>query len=577
MSKLIDINNLDKFSKALDAHYKELIDKEKARALAEEQKLQVKINATEDMLGGKSIRYVTQAEYDGLTEEEKNNSEMTYFITDAIDSSHDHENKDFLDNLAARTIAVGNKSQLFDGVSNLVYSIEDIGAAPAEHNHDYNDLTNRPCYDTREFENVVIEYDGVAEGKVTGQLGMLGIYNPVKVAELPADKVESYKEALNNGYVVTIDNGDGTTSTYEGQSFYTFDGFYSKDYYFFMAPEAFYTDINHTETFVEEPGIYFNIDKNIIKLEFTVASGELKVIEAKYLTNSPGMKVEEGTTFNDYLENGNIITAGKNAEVFNDCFENIATGNYSHAEGYRTQASGDYSHAEGSNSIANGMFSHAEGFNTKALGEESHAEGRSTKATNDCAHAEGQNSEATGFVSHAEGNGTKATGNSSHSENAETLASGVRSHAEGFNTIAAGTNQHVQGKYNVEDAEEKYAHIVGNGNLNTRSNAHTLDWNGNAWFKGDVFVGENNQDDGKKLATEEFVTNSIEELRKEMVILEEDDLTMDGLIDNTFPSLTTENKTLLGAINELNNKSTEEIDKAVIDEILLDVFNITIE
>ena len=261
----------------------------------------------------------------------------------------------------------------------------------------------------------------------------------------------------------------------------------------------------------------------------------------------------------------------------NDCFENIATGNYSHAEGYRTQASGDYSHAEGSNSIANGMFSHAEGFNTKALGEESHAEGRSTKATNDCAHAEGQNSEATGFVSHAEGNGTKATGNSSHSENAETLASGVRSHAEGFNTIAAGTNQHVQGKYNVEDAEEKYAHIVGNGNLNTRSNAHTLDWNGNAWFKGDVFVGENNQDDGKKLATEEFVTNSIEELRKEMVILEEDDLTMDGLIDNTFPSLTTENKTLLGAINELNNKSTEEIDKAVIDEILLDVFNITIE
>ena len=79
------------------------------------------------------------------------------------------------------------------------------------------------------------------------------------------------------------------------------------------------------------------------------------------------------------------------------------------------------------------------------------------------------------------------------------------------------------------------------------------------------------------LATEEFVTNSIEELREEMVILEEDDLTIDGLIDNTFPSLTTENKTLLGAINELNNNSTKVIDKAAIDEILLDVFGTTIE
>jgi hypothetical protein len=75
----------------------------------------------------------------------------------------------------------------------------------------------------------------------------------------------------------------------------------------------------------------------------------------------------------------------------------------------------------------------------------------------------------------------------------------------------------------------------------------------------------------------DIVDNSIAELREEMVILEEDDLTIDGLIDNTFPSLTTENKTLLGAINELNNNSTKVIDKAAIDEILLDVFGTTTE
>ena len=70
---------------------------------------------------------------------------------------------------------------------------------------------------------------------------------------------------------------------------------------------------------------------------------------------------------------------------------------------------------------------------------------------------------------------------------------------------------------------------------------------------------------------------SKEEHNEDMVILEEDELTIDGLIDNTYPSLTTEDITFLGAINELNKNSTEVIDKAAIDEILLDVFGTTIE
>ena len=44
----------------------------------------------------------------------------------------------------------------------------------------------------------------------------------------------------------------------------------------------------------------------------------------------------------------------------------------------------------------------------------------------------------------------------------------------------------MQGKYNVLDSAGKYAHIVGNGDNITRSNAHTLDWDGNAWFAGSV-------------------------------------------------------------------------------------------
>ena len=63
--------------------------------------------------------------------------------------------------------------------------------------------------------------------------------------------------------------------------------------------------------------------------------------------------------------------------------------------------------------------------------------------------------------------------------------------------------------FNIEDIADVYAHIVGNGTPSTPSNAHTLDWSGNAWFQGDVYTGSTsgtNKDEGsKKLATEEYV------------------------------------------------------------------------
>ena len=62
--------------------------------------------------------------------------------------------------------------------------------------------------------------------------------------------------------------------------------------------------------------------------------------------------------------------------------------------------------------------------------------------------------------------------------------------AEGMSTIASSEYQHVQGKYNIEDSSNTYAHIVGNGTaITARSNAHTLDWSGNAWYAGKVSIG----------------------------------------------------------------------------------------
>ena len=118
-----------------------------------------------------------------------------------------------------------------------------------------------------------------------------------------------------------------------------------------------------------------------------------------------------------------------------------------------------------------------------------------------------------GISSHAEGRRTTASGTASHAEGRETTASGAYSHAEGFFTKASANYQHVEGIYNIDDgANGDKLHIVGNGTSRKRSNAHTLDKSGNAWYAGDVYVGSTsgtNRDAGsKKLATEAYVDNT---------------------------------------------------------------------
>ena len=118
------------------------------------------------------------------------------------------------------------------------------------------------------------------------------------------------------------------------------------------------------------------------------------------------------------------------------------------------------------------------------------------------AFAEGELTSASGYASHAEGSMSKTSGVAAHAEGYDTEANGDYSHAEGQGTIASGNVQHVQGKYNIIDNEGKYAHIVGNGfGTSKRSNAHTLDWEGNAWFQGKVYVGGTSKETAKELST----------------------------------------------------------------------------
>lgn len=306
---------------------------------------------------------------------------------------------------------------------------------------------------------------------------------------------------------------------------------------------------------LKELGDLIDDNQDAIEALETVASSKANASDLTAHTTDTGIHIKQGT--------------GEYAEVFNDRADNVASGKYSHAEGGGTKALGPYTHAEGlktkatgngshaegsnlnssgsalsdykislpngssvtiSGSIAAGISSHAEGVQTYAGGYASHAEGRTAKAfgsyshaegywttaSGEDSHAEGEASSALGLASHAEGS-SWAYGDYSHAEGTETTASGNASHAEGSNTVASGEFQHVQGKYNIIDEENEFTHIIGNGSAdNSRSNAHTVDWSGNAWYAGDIYVGSTsgtNKDAGsKKVATVEEISSTVNEI-----------------------------------------------------------------
>lgn len=161
-----------------------------------------------------------------------------------------------------------------------------------------------------------------------------------------------------------------------------------------------------------------------------------------------------------------------------------APGTCSFAEGRLTVARGEYSHAEGFGAVANGEYSHAEGLNTRANGNRS---------------------------SHAEGEQTVASGTSSHAEGFYTEAKAAYSHAGGSNTIASCASQTAIGRFNVEDTQDDYALIIGNGTSDSnRSNALAVGWDGGLYVNnhagaiGELFTTDINT--AVSVATADYTT-----------------------------------------------------------------------
>lgn len=164
-------------------------------------------------------------------------------------------------------------------------------------------------------------------------------------------------------------------------------------------------------------------------------------------------------------------------------------------------ASGDYSHAEGT--VDADPYEDAATQRTIASGYGSHAENCGVIASGYASHAEGIRSTASGEASHAQGN--------------RTIASGSYADASGVNTTARYRSQHAFGEFNDVDSNGNdltvrgnFVEIVGNGSSKiNRSNARALDWSGNEYLNGDLYINcDGDSSNGTKVLPLPTVTSS---------------------------------------------------------------------
>lgn len=196
------------------------------------------------------------------------------------------------------------------------------------------------------------------------------------------------------------------------------------------------------------------------------------------------------------------------------------TGQRSIVLGSDATASGKDSAVIGRKGKATGSYATSIGYGNTASGDNSVVIGVNSTATSGNAVTIGSGSQATNWNAIAIGAATTASGNNAVAMGYGSEASGWMSTTSGYMTEAVGGAQTVLGSLNVADTaptddsgKAENLVIVGNGDYESetivKSNAATIDWDGNAWFSGDVYVGSTsgtNKDGGSKmLATVEQV------------------------------------------------------------------------
>ena len=268
-----------------------------------------------------------------------------------------------------------------------------------------------------------------------------------------ASGIASHAEGINTTASYNASHAEGMHSISSGEASHA-EGYGTKASSNYQHVQGKYNVEDSQEMYADMVGngTSDNARSNAYTLDWNgnaVYSGKVTVGSQPTNDNDLATKkyVDDNTSSLKYIKDDSSDNGGV---IEGDVDNNIASGDYSHAEGYTSVANGNYSHAEGM-SVASGDYAHSEGNNTNTNGNGAHSEGFSTQAT--------------GIGAHAEGSGAVATGNATH--------------AEGLNTLASSNYQHVQGKNNIEDSNNVYAFIIGNGTAsNNRSNAFAIKWDG---------------------------------------------------------------------------------------------------
>ena len=160
------------------------------------------------------------------------------------------------------------------------------------------------------------------------------------------------------------------------------------------------------------------------------------------------------------LPDGVYFPTTSYAEIFNDYTHNVATGNFSHAEGKLTKVDGEASHVEGYNNTVNALHAHSEGHQNIVSADDSHAEGRENIVSGEYAHVEGYKNKVQSNAGHAEGTTTTVSSVNAHAEGNSTFvhSNADNSHAEGNGSYTKGVNAHAE---NSSYANGKNSHSGG--------------------------------------------------------------------------------------------------------------------
>lgn len=165
------------------------------------------------------------------------------------------------------------------------------------------------------------------------------------------------------------------------------------------------------------------------------------------------------------VSNSNVgrLGTGEHSEIFNDYTNNVASGNYSHAEGANTKAQGSYSFAGGYNTNARGDYSFAFGNESKAESDYGIALGYKSKAVS-------RNSIAIGTQNTANGEKSTALGYYLTTYNEGEIALGVNNYSEIDTVIfSIGNGDPIGAKRNiltVTNSNNYNLFIQGIGNYN---------------------------------------------------------------------------------------------------------------